>query len=115
MAGSLEAAPGGCCQGEECSCAAVEVENVYTTGTARMKERDVRREEDAELMAESKNGPEAPAHNRTCPAPVDYEHAWMLNRAGEALRPRIVWPVLATAKAWAYAVRLRRANAPSQT
>ena len=100
MAGSLGVASEGRCQGEECSRAAVEVEIVYTMGTARMKERDVRREENAELMAESKNGADAPAHNRTCPAPVDYEHAWMLNRAGEALCPRLVWPVRATTKAW---------------
>ena len=45
----------GRCQGEECSRAAVEAEVAYTTGTARTKERVVRREDDAELMGEPKN------------------------------------------------------------
>jgi len=113
MAGSLGVASEGCCQGEERSRAAVEAEVVYTTGTACTKERVVRREEDAERKAESKNAPDAPAHNRTRPAAVGDEHARVLNRTGEALCPRIVWPVRAATKA--YAVRPRTANAPSQT
>ena len=67
------------------------------------------------MMAESKNAPDAPAHNRTRPAPVDDEHAWVLNRAGEALCPRIVWPDRATTKAWGYGVRPCRSNDSSQT
>jgi len=111
MAGSPGAASEGCCQGEECSRAALRLEVVYTTGTARTRVRVVRREEDAELMmAESKNAPDAPAHNRTRPAPVDDEHARVLNRAGEALCPRTVWPARATTRSWAYGVRPSRAN-----
>ena len=105
----------GRCQGEECSRAAVRLEVVYTTGTARTRVRVVRREEDAEWMAESKNAPDAPAHNHIRPAAVGDEHARVLNLAGEGLCPRIVWPVRATARTWVYAVRPRRANTPSQT
>ena len=115
MADSPGAASEGCCQGEECSRAAMALEVVYTTRTARTRARIVTREGDVELMAESKNAPDAPAHSRTRPAPVDDEHARVLNRAGEALCPRIVWPVRATTKIWVYAVRLSRANDPSQT
>ena len=116
MAGSLGAASEGCCQGEECSRAAVRLEVVYTTGTARTRVRAVRREEDAEWwMAESKNAPDAPAHNHIRPAAVGDERARVLNRAGEGLCPRIVWPVRATTKTWVYAVRPSRANDPSQT
>ena len=115
LAGSLGAASEGCCQREVCSRAAMEVEVVCTARTARTRVRVVRREEDAELMAESKNAPDAPAHTRTRPALVDDEHARVLDRAGEALYPRIVWPVRATTKARAYAVRQSRANDPSQT
>ena len=116
MAGSPGAASEGCCQGEECSPAALRLEVVYTTATARTRVRVVRREEDAELMmAESKNAPDAPAHNRTRPAPADDEHARVLNRAGEALCPRIVWPARATTKTWAYGVRPCRSNDSSQT
>ena len=115
MADSPGAASEGCCQGEGCSRAAVALEVVYTTGTTRTRARIVTREEDAELMAESKNAPDAPAHSRTRPAPVDDEHAPVLNRAGEALCLRIVWPVRATTKLWVYAVRPSRANEPSQT
>ena len=115
-AGSLGAASEGCYRGEECSRAALEVEVVCTTRTARTRIRVVRREEeDAGLMAVSKNALDAPAHTRTRPAPVDDEHARVLNRAGETLRLRIVWPVRATTKARAYAVRQSRANDPSQT
>jgi len=116
MAGSLGAASEGCCLGGECSRAAVGLDSevVYTTGTARTRRiRVVRREADA--MGESKNAPDAPAHNRTRPAAVGDEHARVLNRAGEALCPRIVWPVRATTKTWVYAVRPSRANDPSQT
>jgi len=98
MTGSLDVAPERRCQGRECSRAAMEAEVVYTTGTGCTKERVVRREEDAERKAESKNAPDAPAHNRTRPAAVGDEHARVLNRAGGALCPRIVWPVRAATK-----------------
>ena len=99
VAGSLGAASEGRSQGEECPRAAEEVEVVYMTGTGRTRIRVVcvwREEdtelmvEDTELMVESKSAPDASAHDRTRPAPVDDEHARVLNRAGEVLCPRIV-------------------------
>jgi hypothetical protein len=114
MAGGLGATSEGRSQGGECPRAAVEVEVVYTTGTGRSRVRVVGRE-DTELMAESKSVPDASAHDRTRPAPVDDEHARVLNRAGEALYHRIVCLVRAMARAWVYAVRLSRASDPSQT
>ena len=111
MADSPGAASEGCCQGGEYSRAAVGVEIAYTMRTAHARVWDVRREEE-ELIVES---PDAPAHNRPWPELVDGVHSRVLNRAGEALCPCIVWPVRATTKIWVYAVRLSRANDPSQT
>jgi hypothetical protein len=109
MAGSLEAESAECCLGEGCS-HVVWVEAEYTVGTPRTWVPAVRREHE---LAESRIAPDAPSHNRTQAASVN-ELGPVQDRAGEAKRPHIAWPVRAMMKRWAYEARQNRADALSQ-
>jgi hypothetical protein len=110
MAGSLEAVSAECCLGEGCS-HVVWIEAEYTAGTPRTWwVPAVRREHE---LAESRIAPDAPSHNRTQVASVNGLGP-VRDRAGEAKRPHIAWPVRAMTKRRAYVARQNRADVLSQ-